>query len=521
MAVKFHRKSNSLIIRHPQPEAIAALIPRAKIATVAGDKLLQVHCGLDEMRVLRNIGIAAPSPIRFHYDFPSRYPSPFSHQVSTCEFFTLNQRGICLNGMGTGKSLSTLWAADFLMRKGKIRKALIVCPISTMHSVWANEVNSHFLTRRKIVVLHGSRAKRLKMLDTDADFYVINYEGLSVLFDELKARDDIDLWVVDEAAAYREAQNNRYKILKRLLRPTTWLWMLTGTPTPNKPTDAWALAKLLGNPDVDHYFSAFREKTMIQVSDYKWVAKPTATDDVFKILQPGIRFRKEDCLDLPPVTYQLRTCEMTKAQKVAYQQMHDYLVATVDSTPVSAANAAVKMQKLLQVCVGTLYDNDGGHRDLDANPRLSLVKELVEQAADKTIVFVPFTGALNRLKTYLSSDFKVEVVDGRTPVNERRRIFSQFQNSEDVQVLVMHPKVAAHGLTLTRADTTVWYAPIFSLETFLQANERTNRPGQKNAMTVAMVASTPMEESLYSALRGNAKIQDALLDLYKKEVSMK
>ena len=112
-------------------------------------------------------------------------------------------------------------------------------------------MQTHFLFNRKVTVLTGSRKRRLDLLAVPSDFYVINHDGLKVIESELRKRGDINLWILDEAAeGWRNARTERYRLTRDLIRPTDWLWLMTGTPTPTAPTDAWALGRLIGNKDV-------------------------------------------------------------------------------------------------------------------------------------------------------------------------------------------------------------------------------------------------------------------------------
>ena len=481
-----HKPTKSLIFKSHRADDIVARIPRARKVLYNNDEMVQVRIGLDEMRVLRNMDIPAPSPIHYDYDWPGKF-TPFAHQRETASFLSLNSRAICLDGLGTGKSMSTLWAADYLMSLGVIKRAVIVTPLSTVDSVWSNEIRSNFLANRRCNVLIGSKSRRLAMLEREADFYVVNHDGLPVISDALRQRKDINLWIVDEAAAFRNSNTNRHKLLRKCITPETWLWMLTGTPCPNAPTDAWGLARLLGNDDIPKYFTAYKREVMHQITQFKWVPKQGAYKRAYEILQPGIRHRKEDCIDLPPVTFQARQCELTPIQQRAYKDMLHKLVTAATGKQVTAANAAVQLSKLLQIGCGVLYDGEGGRSTLDASPRMTLVEEVCEEAANKVIIFVPFTAALNAVADHLRKRWTVEVVDGSTSSTERKRIFDAFQQDDNPRILVAHPKTTAHGLTLTRADTTVWFAPIFSLEAFKQTNNRMNRPGQKNSMTVVTI----------------------------------
>lgn len=518
-----HKESNSLILKLRDPTRVTTHIPKARVVNdPAYGMLTQVRFGLDEARVLRNLGIDAPSPIRYFYQFCIKPPhKPYDHQVTTAEFFTLNNRGICLNDMGTGKTLSVLWAADYLMTQRLVRKCLIVCPKSTMSSVWLNEINENFLGRRTALVLSGDRAKRLKTLAQDADFYVVNHDGIKVIEKELRARTDIDLWVIDEASAFRNAGSQRHKLLASLVKPTNWMWLLTGTPCPQDPTDAWGLAKLMHGARVKpEYFTAFKNMVMTQITQYKWVAKPDAYDKAYAILQPGIRFRKDQCLDLPDVTFQTRMCSLSPDQQAAYKSMISTLVTNIRGVDITAANAAIKMLKLLQVCVGSIYDEHGIGYEIEAADRLKVCEEICGEAARKIIVFVPFTHALDAVAAHLSKRWTVAKVDGRTGDTARAKIFGDFQNKADPHILVAHPQTTAHGLTLTAADTTIWYAPITNLEYFEQANNRMNRPGQKHSMTVAMIAATMLEQNLYQALKGKQDVQNSVLQMFKSELGL-
>lgn len=519
--MQVHEPSKSLILKLRDPARVTAVIPKARVVEVDGAAYTQVKFGLDEARVLRNLGIKAPSPIRYFYDWPTKFPTVFDHQVVTAEFFTLHQRGICLNTMGTMKTISSLWAADFLMRQGRVTKCVVVCTRSTMSSVWLKEVEENFLSKRKAVVLHGSAERRRKLLAQDADFYVINHDGLKVIEADLAKRTDINLWIYDEAGEIRNPQSDRHKCFARLVRPTDWMWLMTGTPCPKEPTDVWGLAKLLGSKKVPHYFTAFRNQLMTQITQYKWVPKPGAFEMAYEALHPSIRFEKKDCMDMPPITFTTLMAEMSKEQKTAYEAMKKELVAEVNGVQITAAHAATKLLKLMQISLGAIRDEFGDVHYVDAGDRLAVCEQLIDESSNNAIVFVPFTKALDMVASHLrKKGHVVEVVDGRTSNTERKRIFDEFQNAPGQRVLVAHPKTAAHGLTLTRADLTVWYGPIMDLGIFEQANNRMDRPGQKNAMTVACLASNPLELELYSALKGKADMQNSVLSMFKSELGL-
>lgn len=505
-------KSGAVVL--PYDSSVVQAIPYAKEGVVNGQHVVACRHGLDETLVLRNLGFPVPSPISTAYNYTGRF-KPMAHQTATAEFLTLHRRCFVLNDMGTGKTASALWAIDYLMQQGILRRVLIVAPLSCI-GVWVNEAFA-VTPHRTIAAIHGSREKRRGLLDYGTEICVINHDGVHTVLDTLKDA-AFDLVLVDEAAAYRNASTRRYKSLRKLLRADTRLWLMTGTPVPTAPTDAHALILLVNPAKVPGSFKLFQHRVMSQISQYKWVAKPDSNEYVYNIMQPAIRFRKHDCIDLPPLVYMNRECELSAEQQKAYTEMRRRARFEQEGVPVTAANAAVKLNKLQQICCGVVRDEHGAPIYLNETNRLNLLEEVVEEAETKVVVFVPYIFAMERVAAHLRKRWEVAVVNGSVPMHERDRIFAAFQNTATPHVLVAHPQTAAHGLTLTAASTTVWYAPIFSAEYYTQANNRMDRPGQKSSMAVVHIGACPMEWQIYDALRARNLRQSTLLALYRQEI---
>ena len=202
----------------------------------------------------------------------------------------MNRKAFCFNEQGTGKTASSIWAADFLLQKQVINRVLIICPLSIMDSAWRNDLFT-FAPHRTVDVAYGSSKKRKEILAQGAEFVVINYDGVSIVADDIAAG-GFDLIIVDEATHYKNAQTNRWKTLNKLVKEDTWLWMMTGTPAAQSPLDAYGLAKLVNPTSVPRFFGSFRDQIMTKVTNFKWIPKETATDTVFRVLQPAIRFTK-------------------------------------------------------------------------------------------------------------------------------------------------------------------------------------------------------------------------------------
>lgn len=505
-----------LALQPSNPNQILNVIPKAKPVGLHGDSYIVVPHSLDEVKVLRNLGVAAPSPVLHYYDWPGPF-TPYEHQRQTAAFLTLHQRCFVLNEIGTGKTQAALWAADYLIRTKKVRKVLIISPLSTLERVWGDTIFAGFVDR-KFVTLYGSAERRRKLLQTDADFYVINHDGFPIIAD--MAHGMFDLVIVDEAAVLRNAATRRYKIFRRWLErnPDVRLWLLTGTPTPNAPTDAWALAKLVGSPNVSKTFTMFRDRVMVKVGQWKYVARDDAVDIVKNVLQPAVRYVRSECFDLPETVVQTRQAELTTEQKKYYEQMLKHFVAEVTSEgTITAVNEAVKVQKLVQIVCGVVYGDDGQYIELDCSPRVNLVKEVIEEAGEKVIVFVPLTGTLRMLEKELSRHWAVGVVNGEVSAAQRNSIFHGFQHEKDPHVLIAHPGTMAHGLTLTTASTIIWYGPVNSNETYVQANGRIERLGKRRVANVVHIESTNLERMMYTRLKQKQKLQGLLLELIQQQ----
>lgn len=474
--------------------------------------VLGVMTGLPEDRVAgKKCGVRG-------YSMPKVPTSDgFKYCFSVPSGFLILRRNGCIFATGnSGKTAATLWAAEYLMQKKLVRRALIVCPKSCTHKVWEDAVFQTIMHRTAVVV-EGSRERKRELYTSSAEYVIVNHDGLATISDLINADDALDLVVYDEASVLRNGQTQRYKTLKGILKPVTRLWLLTATPCPNAPTDAWALARLIKPETVPPYFGSFKRQTMFQVTNFKWVAKPEGTKLAYDAMQPAIRFRTEDCIDLPPVTYQNRACTLSTEQTKMLKAMAKDFVADKDGATITAANAAVKMVKMLQLCGGVCYDDAGNAVLVDPGDRLSTLMEILEEADHKVIVWCPYKHAMAMIRQEVSKVCGVAVINGDVSTGERSRIITEFQDeSNPLKVLVAHPATAAHGLTLTAANIVVWYGPTFSAEMYEQAVARVVRPGQKHHMTVIHLGSAALEWDAYDVAKEKVGRQKKILALYNK-----
>jgi SNF2 family DNA or RNA helicase len=513
-------EDKALVFRTRNPQRYN-LIPKHKILAQEGDTYkIAVYWGLEEVRVLRNLGVKdVPSPITRRYDWPGRY-KPMAHQVDTASFLTVHRKAFVFNDPGTGKTLSALWAADYLMSRGLVRRALILCPLSIMHAAWMSDLNNSIIHRSAIVAHHPQAARRIEMVQSDYEFVICNYDGLNLIADEINADGRFDLVIVDEANAYKTMTTKRWKTLKSIIKPDTYLWMMTGTPASQSPADAYGLAKLVNPQGVPQFYTSWRDQVMYKMTMFKWAPKATAKDDVFNALQPAIRFTKEQCLDLPPVMTMVREVPLTPQQTKYYNLLKDQMLVHAAGATITAVNAAAGVSKLLQISCGAAYTDEKEVVEFDAAPRLGVLEEILEETERKVIVFAMFRSTIDAIHTHLTKKgLKAEVIHGGVSATKRADIIQRFQTQPDPRLLIMQPQATAHGITLTAADTVVFYGPLMSVEQYIQCIARADRKGQNSdKVTVVHIQGSPIERKMFKALIARVDDNDLLTAMFEAEI---
>ena len=461
-------------------------------------------------------GMSAKNSILTDYNWPGKF-KPFDHQKLTSEFLTLNRKAFCFNEQGTGKTASVIWATDYLMKLGVVRRVLVICPLSIMKSAWQQDLFK-FAIHRTCDVAHGNPTQRKKIFANNAEFVIINFDGVDIVKQDI-LNGGFDLIVVDEASAYKNAQTTRWKTLRDIAGQVKGIWMLTGTPAAQSPVDAFGLAKLINPTGTPKFYGQFRDQVMYKVGMYRWLPKANAQDTIHKVLQPAIRFEKDQCLDLPDVTFVERDAPLTAQQMKYYKLLKKQMTMSADGEQVTSVNAATNINKLLQISGGAVYTDTREVIEFDVSNRLKVIEEVINEASHKVLVFVPFTHTIELLNKYLTAaNIPCAVINGQVPVNRRHDIINDFQSTENIRVLIIQPQAASHGLTLTAANVIIWYAPMTSVETYLQANARINRPGQKNPMTIVHIKGSEVEAKLYKMLQNNINSHTKIIDLYRHEI---
>jgi SNF2 family DNA or RNA helicase len=508
-------ENKALLFSTSKAPQITALIPKSKVLP---DGQLLVNWDFEEVQLLRNLGIqGVPSPILGRYKWPGVY-TPFDHQRTTAEFLTLHPRCFVFNEAGTGKTSAAAWAADYLMTQGKVHRVLIVCPVSIMETAWRADL-FRTVMHRTVAIAQGSKKQRKAVVEGEFEFVIINFDGVKVVSDELAAG-GFDLIIVDEANAVKSVQTDRWKYLASLMKANTRLWMMTGTPASQSPLDAYGLAKLVNPNSVPRLFGSFRNEVMLKLTQYKWVPKANSKDTVHKVLQPAIRFTKEECLDLPDLLYTTREAPLTAQQSKYYEAIKKQMMTVAAGEEITVTNAAAMLNKLLQISQGAAYTDTREVVSFDVSNRLNELIDVIDGTDHKVLVFIPFRHSMEMLHEELTKrGYTAECIHGGVPSHQRGEIIKRFQTEDDPRILLLIPQATAHGITLTRADQVVWWGPVASTEIYLQANSRAHRAGQTNKVTVTHLQGSPVERRMYTMLQNKVDAHLDLVELYKQELA--
>lgn len=509
-----------------------------------GDKtVVQIRHTEEATRVLRVKGWEIPAPIEVYYDFPKVKGkfTPFVHQKQAAGFATMHKRCHLLLPMGTGKSYTSAAAASYLIETGQIKKVLILCPLSCMNPVWGEEIWSGFYDTKNSIILHGTAKQRIERLDENVDFYISNHALVQVAVEAKQVKDrtvyqikkgfekllEMDLIIFDESSMLRNAQTHLWHGLKVLLQDHTRLWMLSGYPCPSSPENAWSQSMLVAPTKTPKYFGEWRRQVCYEEKRgpfSKWIPRQGSEQLVFNLLQPAFHVDKSKVSDLPPLTIERREVELSKEQKDAYKRMHNQMVMEFQESgeKITAMSAADKMLKLRQILIGSVKSGDSEYENFTDVPRIKTVLEIIEQSDTKVVVISPFTGALRYVADAIKkAKYTVDVIDGSVDVKDRDRIIRSFQETDNPHVIVAQGQALSHGVTLTAAATMIFLGPVTGNDQYQQLLGRINRTSQVNPMTVIQMYATGIEIKLYEALDNAQDFQEAVMDLYKKEMEGK
>jgi hypothetical protein len=532
------------VIYPGQPGVLAQYIPELK---PINGSYFAIPNKLQSLMVAAHYNLPVPPVMTDdNYDWPIEPgKTPWDSQKLVANFKVLHPRMFDLSDPGTGKTLSTLWAIDFLMLHAKERfRALIVAPLTILETTWAPAIFRNFLGRRTFAILTGDGDRRMKRLEEDVDIYIVNHDGIKVgahirrkmdprhprqkrieldgFSAALAARDDIKLVVIDEAHGFGDPSSGRSGVANLLfgIGKKPMLKQLTGTPNATAPTDAYGMAKLANNA-YGKSWTGFRLETMIKVSEFKWVPQKDGYDKARRLLTPAIRFGLDEIWDGPTMTVQRRKVELTDDQKKEMKRLKNELqVIAASGHAISAANESAARQKLIQLSLGAVYDGEHVAHFIDASPRYRELEEIIESTKRKVVVFVPITSAVHLVVKYLretwkkhKKPWKCDFINGEVKAGkERDAVINGFVGEPDFKVVVADPQTATEGINeFVLADTVIWFGATDRAKAWIQGNARVRRPGQKYPSTCFQLVSNKLEEEIFDRLENNTSMQGIML----------
>lgn len=511
----------------PSERATLCRLPGA-IEDAAVEGLVLLPWCDDICRVLTNMGYdtsyAAPFLFCEHPKVEGKY-APMLHQLLTSAFICLNPHCFVLSDPRTGKTASTILAMDYLQRARLVTGGwLIATTVTTMQSVWLDSIKKT-LPQADVVIAHQSSRKAA--LERQHDFYITNYDSVRISLDLFKAAVDegrIGGLVVDELTHCGNATSQRSKAFLSLAygqHPLPYVIGLTGSPGDN-PRAVYGMSRLVNPANLPvKTLTGWLSMTTYQYgfASYMIRNKPEAPEIFHRTMQPAIRFKKSDIMDLPKVVTQERECGMSREQKEIRERLLDDMTALLDSGDViTAANGGVLLQKMLQTALGFCIAQDGKVVELRHDNRTQTIIDLIGETDRKVVVFICFKYAMRQRKKELEdAGLTVELIDGSVSGAERARILHDFQNSTDPRVLIAHPQTVSYGVELSAADTLVFDGPpLLGTFVYVQALERLSSAKQTaDHISIIRIAATPDEARCFKKLDEGKAFGDVVASMFE------
>lgn len=449
----------------------------------------------------------------------------YDHQTKAFAISTSIDNAALLMEQGTGKTLAAIATAGKRFIDGEITKLLVVAPNGILH-VWKNEFEKFAAFPHNVVMLTGTtetRKRGIELLKTlspnNLSVAIINYESAWRLVDELTSWKP-DMIICDESQKLKNGQTKQAKGLHTLGDIAKYKLILTGTPVTQSPLDFWSQYRFLDKRVFGTNFYKFREKYAImggyegkQVVGYK-----NTNDLAEKAHSVAYRVTKEECLDLPDEVDQIVYACLNSDAKNIYMEMERKMFAEIEGKEVNASIVLTKLLKLQQITGGFVHSDDGTVVSV-SSAKLDAFRDLVESypKGKKLVVFANFRAEIDGIvKVIQELGRTVAVFTGDTPMDAREQINKDFQEKPDPEILVLQAQTGGRGITLTAADTAIFYSLNFSLENYEQAKARIHRIGQTNKVTyVHILTKDTVDETILDALKNKKDVAELVVDRLK------
>lgn len=464
---------------------------------------------------------------------------PYDHQREALKAsWAAKHYGLFME-MGTGKSKVTVDNIGLLYEAGKITAVLVIAPKGVYDNWVKGEIPIHLPDRIKRHVMRWTPSTSKKYErelydfivshETHLKIFVMNTEAFSSVRGAQAAeaflhQNSKNMVVVDESTSIKNRKAQRTKNIIRLRDLSVYRRILTGSPVTKSPMDLFSQCEFLAEKCLgfNSYFAFqsryanVQKRTMGHRSFQQIVGYRRLDELSDKLEKVSHRILKEDCLDLPEKVYVKRVVDLTDEQARLYEQMKRLALAQLDSGELATtASVLTQIMRLQQICCGHLPADDGGVQEIKNN-RLSSLMELIEETQGKAIIWATYSHDILKIAKALSDQYgpdSVATYYGETPQDERQEIVTRFQDrSNPLRFFVGQAKTGGYGITLTAANTVVYYSNSYDLEIRLQSEDRAHRIGQTNKVTyVDLVAPRTVDEKILEALRDKIDIAGQIL----------
>lgn len=437
---------------------------------------------------------------------------PFEHQKVTTDFIINNPRCLITSDPGTGKTRSVL---DAIANRGT--RTLVLAPLSILEASWGDDIEK-FTPDLTYSIAYAKN--REKAFSGDEDVVITNHDAVKWLLKNQTKLKDFDTLVIDEFTAFKNPSSQRSKAIKKLADYFKYRIAMSGTPNSNGILDVWHPALLVDDGErLGRRFYSFRASVCTPRFNgfaNEWVQKDNAEETVAAALSDiNIRYELTECLDMPEQS--VRTMYVTLPKNI----MNQYLTLSEDNVlytgkaTINAVHAGAKVKKLLQLCTGAVYDENGDTQRIHKD-RYDLVMQLVDQRAQSLVAFNWKHEQRYMVELAEKMGIKHGTIDGSTPASKRKEIVDRLQAGQ-LQVVFCHPQSAGHGLTMTKAKTVIWASPTYNAEHYQQFNRRIYRAGQTEKTEVIQIAArNTWEPEVYEKLQGKVDRMDQLLGILNK-----
>jgi SNF2 family DNA or RNA helicase len=467
-----------------------------------------------------------------NYKFKTK---PYKHQLTALEKSWNKETFAYFMEMGTGKTKVLIDNMSMLYDKGKIDGALIVAPKGVVKTWHEQEIPTHLPGHiQSVTVLWQSninKAQETKLnnlfdIGTDFHIFIMNVEALStdkgVKFAEKFLRSHKALMAIDESTTIKTPTAKRTKNIISLGKAAKYKRIMTGSPVTKNPLDLYTQCEFLDPYLLDFAsYYAFRnryaEMTTMNVRgrSIQVVKKFRHLNELSESLKPfSYRVLKEDCLDLPPKSWTKRHVILTGEQRKIYDQMKKTALATLNGKVTSTMTVLTQLMRLHQITCGHFTADDGSTQLIDNN-RIKELMNILEETEGKAIIWANYQKDITTIiKSIVEEYGPGSVVDyyGLTPQDERQDNIRKFQNDEECRFLVGTPQTGGYGITLTQANTVIYYSNGYDLEKRLQSEDRAHRIGQnKNVTYIDIIAEDTVDEKIQKSLRKKINIASEVM----------